>query len=142
MDADCRWKQRLDSFEKALGQLSDAVTLSHRRALSDLESQGLIQAFEFTHELAWNLLRDYFIYQGESTSVTGSRDAFRLAFNRGLILDGNGWMETIAARNKSSHTYDVATAEALRKEIVERYYALFEALRLQMRKLSEEKPCP
>lgn len=142
MSTDCRWKQRLDSFEKALTRLTAAVNLAHQRPLSNLESQGLIQAFEFTHELAWNLLKDYFLYQGESTSVTGSRDAIRLAFNRGLISDGAGWMETIAARNKSSHTYDESIAEELQKEIVERYCPLFEALRLQMRKLAGEQSCP
>jgi len=141
MDTDCRWKQRLDSFEKALGRLADAVALSKQRALSDLESQGLIQAFEFTHELAWNLLKDYFVYQGDSTSVTGSRDAFRLAFSRGLVSDGEGWMETISARNKSSHIYDDSIAAALQKEIVSRYCPLFEALRLQMRKLAEDQSC-
>ncbi|WP_322774800.1 nucleotidyltransferase substrate binding protein [Synechococcus sp. CBW1107] len=28
----------------------------HTHSLSELEEQGLIQAFEFTHELSWQLL--------------------------------------------------------------------------------------
>lgn len=55
-DPDIRWRQRLGSFDKALGQLADAVELSRQRELSDLERQGLIKAFEFTHELAWNVM--------------------------------------------------------------------------------------
>jgi hypothetical protein len=52
-----RWRQRLANYSAALAQLQAAVQLSRQRALSDLEKQGLIQAFEFTHELAWN--QDY-----------------------------------------------------------------------------------
>lgn len=57
---DVRWLQRFQSFKRAFGQLSQAVSLSKARALTELEQQGLIQAFEFTHELAWNTLRDSF----------------------------------------------------------------------------------
>ncbi len=55
---DIRWQQRLGNYQKALLQLGDAVKLSQQRALSNLEKQGLIQAFEFTHELAWNVIKE------------------------------------------------------------------------------------
>lgn len=42
---DIRWKQRFANYGKALARLSDAVTLSQTRELSDLEKQGVIQAF-------------------------------------------------------------------------------------------------
>lgn len=89
-----------------------------------MEEQGLIQRFEFTHEIAWNVLKDYFEYQG-NTSITGSRDATREAFNTGLIEDGEGWMSMIKSRNKSSHTYDEETARQIVENIVEVYYFLF-----------------
>lgn len=59
MTDDIRWQQRLASYQRALAQLEAAVTLSQSRPLSELEQQGLIQAFEFTHELAWNVMKDY-----------------------------------------------------------------------------------
>ena len=62
--SDIRWQQRLTNYEKALAQLISAVNLARQRSLSELEIQGLIQAFEFTHELAWNVMKDYFLYQG------------------------------------------------------------------------------
>lgn len=52
MTHDIRWKQRFDNFKRALPQLAMAVGLMRQRPLSDLEQQGVIQAFEFTHELA------------------------------------------------------------------------------------------
>jgi hypothetical protein len=77
-----RWKQRLTNYSKALRQLARAVMLSKERELSELEEQGLIQAFEFTHELAWNVLKDYFAFQG-NPEISGSRDASREVFRRG-----------------------------------------------------------
>ena len=46
---DVRWKQRFENFQRALNQLNAAVRLSETRPLTDLEKQGLIQGFEFTH---------------------------------------------------------------------------------------------
>jgi len=132
MDLDTRWKQRFANYQKALGQLNEAIKLSRQRPLSELEAQGLIQAFEFTHELAWNVMKDYLIYQGYDM-ITGSRDAIRLAFQVGLIEDGDGWMETIASRNKSSHTYDAATADFLLTAITERYHGLFSSFEERMK---------
>ena len=128
---DIRWHQRLANYRRALAQLQKAVDLSKTRDLSELEQQGLIQAFEFTHELAWNVMKDYFVHQGDA-SITGSRDAIRAAFAVELIVDGQGWMDMIKSRNQSSHTYNLETAQAVVKDIVERYAALFESFAQQM----------
>ena len=56
---DIRWIQRFDNYQRALDALQEAVELSQQRALSKLEQQGLIQGFEFTHELAWKTLKDF-----------------------------------------------------------------------------------
>jgi nucleotidyltransferase substrate binding protein (TIGR01987 family) len=129
--SDIRWQQRLDNYGRALKQLQSAVDLAATRELSDLEQQGMIQAFEFTHELAWNVMKDYFFYQGAS-QITGSRDATRQAFAAGLLEDGNAWMEMIQSRNQSSHTYNKATALALVDRITQRYAALFQAFGSRM----------
>jgi nucleotidyltransferase substrate binding protein (TIGR01987 family) len=73
---DVRWRQRFQNYRQALSRLSDAVALSRQRPLSDLEQQGLIQAFEFTHELGWNVLKDYLEEQGVA-GIIGSRNATR-----------------------------------------------------------------
>lgn len=121
---DIRWQQPLANYNRALAQLDEAVVLRAQRPLSRLEQQGLIKAFEFTQELGWNVMKDYFEYQGNYT-LTGSRDAIREAFKRGLIQDGEGWMDTIRSRNRSAHTYDEATAQQLTELIADRYHALF-----------------
>ncbi|MDR6860606.1 nucleotidyltransferase substrate binding protein [Variovorax guangxiensis] len=133
---DIRWQQRLDNYARALAQLTSAVTLAAQRPLSELEQQGLIQAFEFTHELAWKVMKDYFDYQG-AHQITGSRDATRQAFAVGLVDDGETWMEMIQSRNQSSHTYNRATATALAQRITDRYAALFEAFARRMEALRD-----
>ena len=94
--ADIRWKQRFQNYIQALQTMRRAMVLYQQRALSELEQQGLIQGFEFTHELAWNVLKDYLQEKGISDLI-GSRDATRAAFKNGLIEDGEAWMD-IAAR--------------------------------------------
>jgi nucleotidyltransferase substrate binding protein (TIGR01987 family) len=133
---DLRWQQRLHNYLRALAQLEEAVQLRSQRPLSRLEQQGLIKAFEFTQELGWNVMKDYFEYQG-NPSLTGSRDAIREAFRRGLILDGEGWMETIRSRNLSAHTYDEARADQLTQRIADRYLGLFQAFAEHMQTLAQ-----
>ena len=131
-----RWVQRLENYTQAFAQLNLAVALSKQRSLSDLEKQGLIQAFEFTHELAWNVIKDYFTYQG-NPNITGSRDAVREAFNKGLIEDGEGWMEMIKSRNQTSHTYNLSIANDIVDKIINHYSTLFEIFLQKMRALGE-----
>ena len=137
MNTKIRWQQRFTNFSKALRQLELAVELSKERPLSNLEEQGLIQAFEFTHELAWNVLKDYFAFQG-NPDITGSRDASREAFRRGLIEDGEGWMEMIKSRNQSSHTYNQEIAEGIAEKIANSYISLFLDLEVKMNQLKNE----
>src|SRR5271157_3917726 len=89
---DIRWIQRFQNYQKAFAQLIQAVELSRQRALSKLEKQGLIQGFEYTHELAWNTLKDFLEARG-TTNLFGSRDATRAAFALGLLEQGEIWMQ-------------------------------------------------
>ena len=124
---DIRWLQRFDNFQRALLVLERGVRLARERELSELEQQGLIQGFEFTHELAWNLLKDYLTHQGIA-AVVGSRDATRLGFQNGLISDGEIWMAMIRSRNQSSHTYNLEQAQAIARDVITRFYPAFSAL--------------
>ena len=85
---DIRWKQRFDNYLQVFQTLVEAVELARTRELSKLEQQGLIQGFEFTHELAWNVLKDYLEEQG-FVDIIGSKNAPRQAFKNGLLTDGD-----------------------------------------------------
>lgn len=137
MAENIRWQQRFANFKRAHAQLAAALDLMDQRALSDLEKQGAIQAFEFTYELAWNLLRDYLVWQGEA-NLSGSRDTIREAFKRELIHDGHAWMAMLQDRNRTVHTYNEATANELIDHLQHRYGALFRELRETLAKLTDQ----
>ena len=130
---DIRWIQRYNNFKKALNQLTEAVELSKTRLLTRLEQQGLIHIFEYTHELAWNTIKDLLEYRGNS-SVYGSRDAARVAFKLGIIENGEIWMDMIISRIQSSHTYDEKIAESIVREVIGKYILEF----MKMEKTFEE----
>jgi nucleotidyltransferase substrate binding protein (TIGR01987 family) len=129
---DIRWVQRFQNFELALKQLDDSVVLSQQRPLSLLEEQGVIKTFEFTYELGWNVLKDYLEYQG-IVGIIGSRDAIREAFQKGLISQGQLWMDMSQDRNKSAHTYNKIVADDLFVNIKSRYLDAFKALQNKMK---------
>lgn len=124
MATDIRWIQRFDNYTKALSQLLNAYELSQQRQLTELEIKGLIQAFEFTHELAWNVLKDYIEYQG-GISLIGSKDTTREAFQKGLVIDGETWMSMIKSRNLTSHTYNKDVSKLIYQSIVKYYIPCF-----------------
>ena len=124
---DIRWIQRLSNYRKALSRPSQAISIitgnKQGEDVDDLLKEGLTQRFEYTHELAWKVMKDFAEYQGY-TDIRGSRDAFRKAFEMGIISDKR-WMESIEDRNLTSHNYDNETAEEIYKAIITVYYPLF-----------------
>lgn len=138
MPEDIRWQQRFANFRNAFAELRHAADLSLQRELSMLEKQGLIQAFEYTHELAWNVMKDFFLYQGNS-AIRGSRDAIREAFKYGLIEDGEIWMETIQTRNQTSHAYDRRMAEVVVETVLGSYCGLFRDFERRMEEIEREE---
>ena len=116
-----RWEQRLESYHKALSRLAEIVNASKLRALNDFERDGLVQRFEFTHELSWKLMKAYAEYQGYE-GIGGSRDATRKAFEMNLIPDGQIWMDMIKSRNDISHNYDDEIATDVVDNILNVFY--------------------
>ena len=135
---DIRWKQRFANYVKAMQGLSSAAELAKKRSLSELEQQGLIQSFEFTHELAWNVLKDYLEYKG-IIGLIGSKDATRSAFKNGLIDAGEDWMDMIKARNQTSHTYNHATSQQIVMDILQRFYPALANMQQKFMLLTEQK---
>ena len=137
MEKDSRWEQRFSNYVKALDKLGQAVEYITNKVfvedpnvedsnneLGEIIRDGLIQRFKYTHELASNVMKDYAIYHG-NTTIGGSRDATREAFQLQLISDGKVWMDMIGSRNKTSHTYNEETADEIYSKIFHEYYPAF-----------------
>ncbi len=146
-EKDIRWEQRFSNYNKALKKLSEAVEYiekypegnddkhdSAKEVLEEIVKEGLIQRFEYTWEMAWNVMRDYALYQGNS-GIGGSRDAIRYAFSLDLISDGDIWMDMIQSRIKTIHTYNEETARGIYLKIINEYHAAF----LEFQKVMEGK---
>lgn len=118
---DIRWKQRFSNYQKALASLSLFVS---KPGLNPLEEQGLIKAFEYTFELAWNVMKDFLTERGE-TGIFGSRDAIQKAFSAGLIEDGMVWMMMLKDRNLTSHVYHEGTAAEIASHVLKDFYPVF-----------------
>ncbi len=138
-DKSIRWKQRFSNYNKALKKLTEAVNYIKKNLkeqeinleiknaneiLDEILKEGLIQRFEYTHELAWNVMKDFLSEVGNIT-IYGSKDATREAFKAELITKGDVWMEMIKSRNKTSHTYNEETAEEIYSKIINEYYSVF-----------------
>lgn len=127
-EKDIRWKQRFNNYRRALKQLENAVRIISRKEFLDIDfyniaREGLIQCFEFTHELSWKVMKDYAEHQG-IMEIFGSRDAIRYSLRLGLI-DDEKWMDTIKDRNVTSHHYEDETAQKIVDHIINIYYPLF-----------------
>ena len=148
-EGDLRWEQRFDNYQKALKKLSEAIDYVKNdlkvnesdleigdsyEVLEEIIKEGLIQRFEYTYELAWNMMKDYAMYQG-NPEIGGSRDAIRYAFSSNLIADGDVWMDMIKSRVKTSHTYNKEMATHIYLKIIEDYFPVFLRLEVKMASL-------
>lgn len=144
---DIRWQQRFGNYVKAFLKLEEAVlkikekyqiqkdgTIDNDEFLDDIIKEGLIQRFEYTHELAWNVMKD-FLENAGNTDIFGSKDATRKAFETGLITNGEVWMDMIKSRNKTSHTYNEETADDIFMKIIHEYYQEFKQFKDRMEEL-------
>ena len=121
-DQDIRWKQRFENYENAFTSFKEAVE-EHGNTTNELLKAGIIQRFEFTHELSWKVMKDFLIYEGIQ-NIIGSRSAVREALNKNLITNGDIWMEMIETRNNTVHTYDEKILNAEFNKIVSKYFDL------------------
>lgn len=80
-EKDIKWEQRFSNYNKALKKLSEAVDYIKKEpkkddlktdnkkakdVLEEIIKEDLIQRFEYTYEMAWNVIKDYALYQGNS----------------------------------------------------------------------------
>lgn len=137
---DVRWEQRFLNYLRALDKLQQSVEYIHKdfidendvkvdddeveSVLAEMVKEGLIQRFEYTHELAWKVMKDYADYQG-ATNISGSRDAIRESLQMNLIDSGEIWIDMMLSRNKTSHTYNDETANEIYFKILKEYYPEF-----------------
>lgn len=137
-EQDIRWIQRFSNYRKALKKLNEAIDYikinlidnsnenfdKSKLTLNEIIKEGLIQRFEYTYEMAWNVMKDYALFQG-NTQISGSRDAIRYSFSINIISEGDLWMDMVQSRIKTSHTYDEETVDDIYYKIINKYHLEF-----------------
>ena len=134
MTKDTRWKQRLQNWNRALAQLTKFMA---RDSLDELQEQGLIQSFEYNHELAWKTQKDFLTERGYQ-ELYGSKDVARKAFETGLVDNGDVWFAMIKSRNLTSHTYNEEVTSEIVTAIIDVYYDAFCQLNEKLNQLAQK----
>lgn len=127
MTEEVRLRYRFRNFSRAFSLLHEALE-EEAGTLNQLEREGVIQRFEYTFELAWNLLKDRLEYDGVSLPTVTPRQVIRQAFQSKLIQDGDTWTDMLTDRNLMSHTYDLATFDVVIDRIQRRYLTILREL--------------
>jgi len=120
-----RIKELFDSFANALRRLEEALKEDITKSSTFID--GTIQRFEFTFELAWKLLRMILLNEGIESNTP--RAVLKEAYLAKLISDGEGWIDMLEDRNKTSHLYDEKIATAIYQKIKKAHFQRLSDLR-------------
>ncbi|WP_086540163.1 nucleotidyltransferase substrate binding protein [Algoriphagus antarcticus] len=132
---DIRWKQRFTNFSKAMSHLENAFQIPNPDIV---QKAGIIQFFEMSFELAWNMVKDYLEEQG-FVDIKSPRSALKKAFEMGMLENGHDWMDLLQDRNLTAHTYDEQKATDMEQLISNKYFPLLNALRNSFKQKLDEK---
>ena len=127
VNPDLRWKQRFQSFDRALTLVREAMERGPA-ALNQLEKEGAIQRFEYSLELAWKTAKDYLEQSGVLIEPVTPREVIKQAFAAKVLADGQVWIDMINHRNLLAHTYDCKVFEEAVEALATRYLPAMEAL--------------
>jgi nucleotidyltransferase substrate binding protein (TIGR01987 family) len=119
----------LSSLEAALARLRSALA----QPKSEWTRDAAIQRFEFTFELGWKCVRRF--AKDEGLDVGTPREALKTAMKVGWVDDDPVWLRMLEDRNRTSHTYNEATAE----QIYSRLQAYADALAKLTRSLKDRQ---
>ncbi|MFH1352497.1 MAG: nucleotidyltransferase substrate binding protein [bacterium] len=109
-------------FKNALARLKEA--LGEDLSKGSIVADGTIQRFEFTFELAWKLSKAVLNHAGIESETP--RLIIKEAFKVKMIEDGQGWIDMLEDRNKTSHIYDAQQALEIYGKIKNSHFKLLE----------------
>ncbi len=119
-----RFEERQSDYKKALLKLKEAL----QEEPTEIVIDGILHRYEFTFELAWKTIKDYLEYMGIVNKVGSPRENIQLAYQQGIINDGELWIEMMLSRNSLSHLYDEETSRKIYNDIKNKYIQAFEKL--------------
>ena len=129
----------LKKFSRALGRLEEAVATPP----SPLQSDAVIQRFEFTFELCWKTLRIH-LSENEGIEVSSPKGTLKEAFRQGLIeqAEEQPFVQMLEDRNLSTHVYDEHETIEIFKRVSSRHLPLLKTLLSRLIKAADSAPPP
>lgn len=138
MNTDTSCQQCFSNFKKALDKLSETVdyietSLAEKLASSlpeyslvieDIIKDGLIQRFEYTHELACRVMQDYTADQVDY-SMANCENTIQEGLRLRLITDGPLWIDMLTTREKTLKSFHEEVATDIYNRILGDYYYAF-----------------
>jgi len=114
-------------FENAIKQLEDALDYSQSELaqkdakLAEILRSAVIQAFEFTYDLSFKMLRRYLENIDENPSEIEKLsfpNLIRAGYAQGLLsAELTVWLQFREQRNITSHTYDGVKAQRVFEQV-------------------------
>lgn len=96
------------------------------KELSDLAREGMTRRFRHTFELAWKTMMDRMAYEGTQLPSRTPLTVIRIAFQAGLIDDGQTWIDMLDHRNAMSHEYNEQAFQNFEEAIRNTHYFALE----------------
>ena len=100
---------KFEKFKKALSSLEAIYLIPAKKDRANIDAT--IKRFEFTFELAWKFLKDYFLER--DLQLNYPKEIIKEAFAVNLIDNENVWIQMLTDRNMTSHTYDEKLADEI-----------------------------
>ena len=121
----------LASMENAIGHLQEALDMydsdlyermpEHMPQLKRLLRSAAIQAFEYTYELTFKMIRRHLAHSLQNSEMLNSmsfHNIIRKAYGHNIVRSELAvWLEYRRCRGITSHTYDDAKAQAVFEQI-------------------------
>ncbi|MEK7692007.1 MAG: HI0074 family nucleotidyltransferase substrate-binding subunit [Bdellovibrionota bacterium] len=119
-------KESLNQWSSSLARLNEALNQSPSQ--NPLALDGTIQRFEFSFDLGWKTIKRFLEFEG--IQEKNPREVLAAAFQQGwLNPEGDSfWYGMIEDRSRTSHTYNLTTAEQVYARIPD-YLKAFERVR-------------
>ncbi len=125
-------KYKLTNFAKAINNLQSIL----RETATPIVRDAAIKRYELCYELAWKTIQAALKTEGLEVCKS-PKNCFQQAFQQGWIEDEKTFVEMIAKRNLTTHTYNDNLAEEIYANLG-KYLVLFEFLLAQLQ-IGQEK---
>lgn len=112
---------KVESLQNALITLKDCWSIyqnNDNKALQDIISDSCVKRFEYTMETSLKIMRRYLkIFYGKEDKELTVNNIFRLMNGYDMVKNWENWRMYYAARNDTSHEYNLLKARELLKII-------------------------